>query len=340
MTGPCKDANCNSPPAIADACGGGEPALMLEVGVAADKHDVSFENGSRWQELLFQAVTLGGVWRIIGQCRKSQIEAIHLPEPLAVFRSTDELARKTCDRWDAALRNVKDIGSARQMGIKLLWDNISQMRGSFIIGVLASAIQGLLGTVGRFLVLRQLILDIGQNANVAWLATLTVFYFLIALLEGFCAVLSRQLGPAIMAHAFIARFNALLMRKVGRIAGTSAGPRSMSSRSRDSEDMPLSTIYAGDLPRLLGYVKWLCMFPAGVTSLLGGVVIVTVYLGSTGLVSLFAMVIVLGLQQNFSKRAKRLEPTLFKARDERVKAIEEAIKGVAGVKFSCILSLR
>lgn len=246
-------------------------------------------------------------------CRATPIEQEDLPPPMPLFASTEELSQKTCEEWDQAEKKG-DLGRV------LLDVLLSPLRGLLLSGVAASAAQGLLGTVGRFLVLRRLIIDFDRGANKSWLVTLSFIFFLIALFEGLCAVLARQLLAAVLSHTLIAKSNALLMRKVGKIR-------------QSNDETYLSAIYAGDFPRLLGISKFLSMFAAGVTSLLGGVVIIAIYLGVWGLVSLGTMLIVLVAQRCFSNRAKRIEPFLFKARDERVKAIEQAVKGIKAVKF-------
>jgi len=253
---------------------------------------------------------------------------------------------------------------ASQLGVPAL-------RRMVVAGFSISAMQGLLGTVGRFVVLRAIIRGAtARDKDRAELAGLACAFFGVALAEGLCAVLSRQLLAGHVTHSLIARHNALLMRKVAKTSTqhqrSSQGeasaqktktttPKSSSSSSSarkskkkkngkpeddSSSKAPttmkptiLSTIYASDLPRFLGFVRYLSMLACGFVSLVGGLTIIAVFLGVAALASLGAILVVYAAQRYATLRANAAEPELFGARDEVVAAIRQAVKAMKAVKF-------
>ncbi|KAJ8602954.1 hypothetical protein CTAYLR_001545 [Chrysophaeum taylorii] len=287
--------------------------------------EVDLENGLKKKKRkeryssLVEGLTLRGVWSVIWASRRTPLDASDLPAPLDVFRSTENeaLQRQSWEAWDGLPKEKKKEGG---LGRLVLWYFfVIPHGGKLALGLSAACVQGLLGTVARFLLLRELIGAYSRGAGASWLVSLALIFFLVVSAEGACAVVARQVVTVAM-HAFMARANALLMRKVAR------------PPSRET-DVMLSTIFGGDVPRMLTYSKYLALIPCGLTGLLSGVVVIAVYLGAWGLVSLVTMITVLYFQSRFSRQAGKVEPSMFEARDETVRAISRALRGIKAVKF-------
>ena len=283
---------------------------------------------------MFQAtLRLGGVFGTLRRSRRAELEPEDLPAPLTSFRSSgnEALFAEACARWDAALGAYE---KARKCAAASLAGSKRQQLGRIFVrsqlygglrrwcaaGVAISALGGLLGTIGRFLVLQSIVhgVQYGTRAEVLRGALL---FAAVSVAEGACAVYSRQILAGNVAHVLVARANACLARKADRLrAAGSAAP-------------PLDAIYGADFPRLLSLVKFLAMLPCGVAALLGGVGILVAFLGVGSLVCLGCMVCVLNGQRLLTLGGKRLERPMMKARDRRVAGVKQAVECIKAVKF-------
>ena len=283
---------------------------------------------------MFQAtLRLGGVFGTLRRSRRAELEPEDLPAPLTSFRSSgnEALFAEACARWDAALGAYE---KARKCAAASLAGSKRQQLGRIFVrsqlygglrrwcaaGVAISALGGLLGTIGRFLVLQSIVhgVQYGTRAEVLRGALL---FAAVGVAEGACAVYSRQILAGNVAHVLVARANACLARKADRLrAAGSAAP-------------PLDAIYGADFPRLLSLVKFLAMLPCGVAALLGGVGILVAFLGVGSLVCLGCMVCVLNGQRLLTLGGKRLERPMMKARDRRVAGVKQAVECIKAVKF-------
>ena len=221
-------------------------------------------------EMFWSLLRLGDVWQVLARSRVAELEFDDLPAALKVFRSegNDALRVDACARWDSAVRR-RDGAAAASQGAKkrtkelvgssrqaLGWMVVSsQLHGSlrawFVSGLVISGVGGLLGTAGRFFVLRRIIRSMKDGRRAAVTGDALLFAAVTAS-EGLCAIFSRQIMAGNVAHALVARSNALLCRKAERISSSSAAPS-------------LSNVYSADVPKILGIVKFMSMLPCGGT---------------------------------------------------------------------------
>ncbi|KAH8055854.1 ATPase [Aureococcus anophagefferens] len=119
---------------------------------------------------MFQAtLRLGGVFGTLRRSRRAELEPEDLPAPLTSFRSSgnEALFAEACARWDAALGAYE---KARKCTASLAGSKRQQLGRIFVrsqlygglrrwcaAGVAISALGGLLGTIGRFLVLQSIV---------------------------------------------------------------------------------------------------------------------------------------------------------------------------------------
>ena len=148
---------------------------------------------------------------------------------------------------------------------------VGGLRSMALAGVFISACGGLLATIGRFLVLQSIVHGVRYGTRREVLRDAFLFA-LVSLLEGFCAVVSRQILAANVAHVLVARVSACLARKVDAL-----------SAADDGGAPPMDAIFGADIPRVLSLVKFLTMLPCGVAALLGGVGVLVYFLGATSL---------------------------------------------------------
>ena len=289
-------------------------------------------------ELLWSTVTLGGVWRTLVASHERELVPEDLPPPLSVFRSSgnEALAADACARWEAAcerherrtgasvarLSHGGEKGGPGVQGLGWLFVT-SQIYGNlrqwFWAGVASSAVGGLLGTVGRFLVLRRILRSVDRGSRAAVLADALLFG-LIVLLEGTCAFLARQILAGTVAHALVARANACVSAKAERIA-------------RGARCPTINAIYSADIPRVLGLVKFMAMLPQGLAALAGGVGVLVYFLGPNSLVCLACMAATGVAQGYLTRTGHALERPMLAARDARVATIQQAIDAIKAVKF-------
>ncbi|KAH8082928.1 ATPase [Aureococcus anophagefferens] len=162
---------------------------------------------------MFQAtLRLGGVFGTLRRSRRAELEPEDLPAPLTSFRSSgnEALFAEACARWDAALGAYEKArkctaaslaGSKRQQLGRIFVR--SQLYGGLrrwcAAGVAISALGGLLGTIGRFLVLQSIVhgVQYGTRAEVLRGALL---FAAVSVAEGACAVYSRQILAGNVAH--------------------------------------------------------------------------------------------------------------------------------------------
>ena len=165
------------------------------------------------------------------------------------------------------------VGSRRNvLGVALVRSQlVGGLRSMALAGIFISACGGLLATIGRFLVLQSIVHGVRYGTRREVLRDAFLFA-LVSLLEGFCAVVSRQILAANVAHVLVARVSACLARKVDAL-----------SAADDGGAPPMDAIFGADIPRVLSLVKFLSMLPCGVAALLGGVGVLVYFLGATSL---------------------------------------------------------
>jgi len=276
--------------------------------------------------LLWESLRLSGVWRIIFLSNRKELVFEDLAVPLTWFRASGTLEADAIARWRReAARDRKG-----RLGWRLLFSQMSPIRSALFWGVFCSGLQGALATVGRFMVLRTIIQAARREDPKPKLAALAVLFFFIALLEGVASVLARQLIAGHFIHTLMARNNALLMSKVGRVAAAT----STSATDRSAVSMPsLSALYAADMPRMLSFIRYLSLLACGLVSLVGGTVVVAVFLGLGAVVALGCMLLFGMMQQYYTVAAKKIEHEVFESRDKVVNTIRQAIKAAKAVKF-------
>ena len=284
--------------------------------------------------LVKEVVTLSSVWSIIYESNFKELEASDLRPPLPWFRAVGNAGfeEDALGRWEKKQAQYRSRLARGRVGWAVVWSQMGPFRLIACIGVLLSSLQGLLGTVGRFLVLRTII-RASQNPDTPnWeLTRYALMFFGIALVEGLCAVFSRQLLAGHLIHSLMARNNALLIHKVAKV---SASTSTSTLNSRSAAQMPsLATLYAADMPRMLSMVKYLSLLPCGIVSLIGGVCVIAVYLGFSAVAACFCMVVVQSVQQYSTRSAKRHEIRVFEARDDVVASIKQSITAMKAVKF-------
>jgi len=254
---------------------------------------------------------LGHIGSIIRLCAKRPLEATDL-KPSYWFRSTEEL--------EIEALNSFHFGDSSWT---LLKTQILPLKSFVILGLGFSSMQGILGTVGRYLILRTIIRAVRNNARNETLVMLAILFFLVALFEGICSVAARQLLAGNMTQALIARHSALLMNKVSKLAVI----------TKDNDIPKSSTLYGADIPRLLGFVRYLSLLACGFTSIIGGLIIVGVFLGFSALVALVSMILIGSFQQYFTHVAKKIEPQVTSKRDDVLASISRAIRASKALKF-------
>ena len=280
------------------------------------------------RELFTETVTLSGIWHTIVESNRKELEAEDLREPLPWFEASKELEDDALRRWAVERPKLKD--GKKRWGWVVVMSQVGPLKSAAIWGLFASGMQGLLGTVGRFLVLRAIIRASKSGASKMNLTGLAILFFFISALEGIMSVFSRQFLAGHLIHGLMARNNSLLLHKVSKVSAAT----STSGNDRSVQSMPsLSALYAADIPRMLSFVRYLSLLAAGVTSLIGGTVIVAIFLGIGAVVALGCMLIVGFLQQYYTQEAKRFEPKVFDHRDTVVAAIKQSIKAIKAVKF-------
>ena len=183
----------------------------------------------REPSILSDTVLLGDVGPLVWRGGHAPLEPADIPPPLAIFRSRGQDARdaQVAASWAKTLadaeRNAAAAGGGKVSTKLLLRMLLRQLpRGLFAGGVACSAMQGLLGTVGRFLTLRHLIRAIARGAPASALGASAAGFVAVLLCEGAAGIAGRQLLAGIVSNALTARASALMMSKVSRTSGDRA----------------------------------------------------------------------------------------------------------------------
>ena len=283
--------------------------------------------------LVKEVVTLSGIWGIIFESKVKELEQEDLPTPLPWFTAHNEaLEEDVLSRWGKSHDRHTSKKEPGRIGWAVIFSQLRPLKGVLGVGMIFSACQGLLATVGRFLVLRALIRGISDDSHSKkYLVGLAFLFSAISVFEGLSQVIARQLIAGHLFQMLMARNNALLINKVHKV---SAATSTSAATSRSANEMPaLSALYAADIPRMLSFVRFLSLLPCGVISLFGGIIVISVYLGFGVVVALGCMLVLGSAQHYSSAMAKKDEPHLFNARDHVVAAIKQAIKAMKAVKF-------
>jgi len=291
---------------------------------SSGKPDTHYD--SCW-DLAGATASLGSVGQTLHRSRTSALSSDDLPAPRGFFRSdgNEALYDDATTRWDAVLAAHETKTGAPAKGKALAWIFLrSQITGALrfwcFVGIACSAFGGLLGTAGKFLVLRRMIAGVTDGGGGTRVALDALLFTAILALEGLCAVIARQVLAGHVIHALVARSNALLSRKAPKLADDSGQPA-------------LAAVFGADMPKALAFMKFMSMLPCGVAALLGGVTILVIFLGPPSLVCLGLMVLTVFGQGTLTQRSRKLEKVQMAARDRRTGAIGAAIASAKAVKL-------
>ena len=256
---------------------------------------------SKEPSTLVDALLLGDILRLVWHGSRRELKDDDIPPPLKPFRSFnhDALDDEAHALWEAELAREARTGGKRRKAA-MLRALLAPHNHLVAIGLLISAVQGFLQTFGRFVVLDMCIRAVIDGAPTQRKVALVCAFSLLVLLEGLLDAVSRQIIAGPVFHRLIACASALMMRKTSALSTDTA------------QGAEVTALYSGDAPRVLSYSRWLARVPAALCSLVGGIVVLIMYLGSSALVGVASLVIFIITSAVISGAAAKIGAYFFR----------------------------
>ena len=229
--------------------------------------------------IVADSLLCGDIVRLVWHGSRRELTDEDIPPPLKPFRSCDHdaLDEESHALWKAELAREASTGKRRKAA--MLRALLAPHNHLIAIGLMISAVQGFLQTFGRFVILDMCIRAVIDGAPTGRKVALVCAFSLLVLVEGLLDAMSRQIIAGPVFHRLIACSSALMMRKASALSTDTA------------QGAEVTALYSGDIPRVLAYSRWLARVPAALCSLVGGIVVLVMYLGSSALVGVASLIV-------------------------------------------------
>ena len=240
-----------------------------------------------------------------------------LPEPSPIFAlGAIEGTPAKIDARAAALR-AADPDLKTPLVLKFV---LAERRPLVVVACILGGCHGLINSCGRFIVLR-LAIDAVLDEK-SYQTRLIIGCLLVGIIsaEGFLLAFTKHLLSDHVSHFMAGRMATLLLSKVTRVG----------KRPEGKEE---TKMVGADLPGLLEQIRIVAFLPSGIAGLLGGLSVLIVYLGLSGVAGLFVLVICMVLNRNLGMATKRCDAAVESARDERLGTMKQVIDGIKAIKF-------
>jgi len=192
------------------------------------------------------------------------------------------------------------------------------------LGVILSAVQGILFSVGRPLLLGSIIDVVADpNSTDGEGYALAGVFAAVILLEGTIQAMVKQLLSCRMGVRFFTWMSSLLHDKVTTVSASAVAESGLQE----------STLLGSDVTRMVEEWRWLCLFPYVIVALIGGVTVLAVTLGTASLVGLGLMLLVVLINLKLSSLTQKIEEKDFAVGDERVSTLREVLDGIKAIKM-------
>jgi len=190
-----------------------------------------------------------------------------------------------------------------------------------IFGMGQSFIQGLVTTVVRPLLIRIMVAELAADADLSLLLVYVACLAIALLVEGWSSVSLKHAGSDYLGTIWFASTSSLILRKSLRIpSGTT--------------DLEESSLLGNDIVRTYENLRFFCIFPMAVISLVGGIVVLVVTLGLSSLIGISVMVVVLLINAVIASKAQTAEEHDLAASDNRLSLMTQIISGIKAIKLS------
>ena len=240
-----------------------------------------------------------------------------LPTPSPVFAlGATEGTPARIDSKAAALR-AADPELKTPLVLKLV---LAERRPFVVVACILGGCHGLINSCGRFIVLRMAIEAVLDEKS--FQTRLVTGFLLVGVIsaEGFLLAFTKHLMTDHVAHYMAGRMATLLLSKVTRVG----------KRPEGKEE---TKMVGADLPGLLEQIRIVAFLPSGIAGLFGGLSVLIVYLGLSGVAGLIVLCICMALNRNLGMATKRCDRAVENARDARLGTMKQVIDGIKAIKF-------
>jgi len=243
------------------------------------------------------------------------------------------LVVKAQNEWDKAVEELNlstvstDEVSPYRVVLKVIW---RLHRSDLLVGIILSIIQGLLSTVARPLLLREIILAIENEDGLSESelnsrgAALAAGISLCILVEGLLQAHVKQLLSIQLGSRFLSWTMALIHKKSLRV----------SEEALSKSELVENSIIGNDLVRIYEDWRWMCLLPFIITALIGGVIILGFTLKLSSLVGIGVMAAIVGMNFTLARTIKSVEVKDYKRGDERLAIMKELLEGIKAIKMT------
>ena len=193
------------------------------------------------------------------------------------------------------------------------------------VGLVASALQGVLTTAARPLMLRRIVKALGEpptDANQRELVELIFALCGILLLEGITAIASKHALSDFCGSMWVVVLGGLVQRKT--------------LRATTAHDQPLqpSTLFGNDVLRNFENIKFSCLLPTAVAALISGICVLVYTIRTAAIAGLVVMFLLLSVNALWATRAEEAEEKDLQAADSRIVQLRNVITNIGAVKLS------
>jgi ABC-type multidrug transport system fused ATPase/permease subunit len=197
---------------------------------------------------------------------------------------------------------------------------LAERFGLVLAGGLFGIVHGLVNSCGRFMIIRAAIDAVVSRSPMAERTPIAVVLVLIMFSEMLLFIVSKHIVLDHLAHYISGRMSSLVLIKITR----------MGTRPHGVEE---TTFVSADMTQLIFNTRFTCYLPTGLAGIFGGVAVLIIYLGVSGLVGLATLVICFQANLRISRRSKNADKVVQSRLKERLRTMKQTVDGIKALKF-------
>ncbi len=257
-----------------------------------------------------------------------ELEAHALPELPADLRA-DVLVPRAHAEWAREVERTAAVeaaaalkGRRRAPALPSLWRVICRLSWPYLlIGLLMSAVQGIVTTVARPLLIRQLVLMLQQGASIHDELLMVAYLSIALLVEGWSGAALKHALSDYLGTIWFVSASALVQAKALRVPG-------------GTTTVQEAGLVGNDILRVYENQRFASILPEAVFALIGGIVVLVLTIGTASAVGLTFMLTILLVNGRIAKLAQHAEEEDLEACDARLSLMMQIISGIKAIKLS------